>query len=655
MISMRSKASDILAVLIGRLSEGTMTVYESGMGHSPDLCPMGNGKMLVYLSGLSLWSLHCGYTAPSFFSLSPDLDGGYYKCDSVRLSDRTVIRHKLWCASDAVCDVTVTDRLAVGEALFLRTLTGKTPLRLRLELPGYVRAAAVEDYHLFHTDADALFCDIPVGTPFEHKQVLLEEANLALYLCGDLHFEEGGRVIAFDGGCGHILIVDSRNRMAALKLADGLLARLRSGEDPSECLLFWFEQSSERSRCFEGEKRAILTEKLGDMVLALTSMQSACGAILSDTWHPYAKASDLPLLTAALLKLDRYDDAKRMICYWAEQIGNECEGISPYLGCEAQTVHFGNRLDGASLAAFLLASVLLVESAQAKADTEADMILYPKMRKAFTLTAKCAQDGMIPFSGTEDCFDSGILNRDCIFHGSTSATAMAIAAAMRYMAYCERSGHKMARETKRYLALIEEGIVNFDKHFGGDRIYYLNAPELDEKAHKPRFIVGICPKCAGTGAFDAVEGLELDSNGRYRCKRCLSAHRKDEEKRMTEQIGFQSLESLDATASVALWMPEPYSRKALDMAASVYRKAIDGEIAMPKRSAGTDAMLVLAAQRHSDPHEALFRRMLIDHAELDIDPAYTAHILPSRMIDSDGMNGATCASVAIAAMILALA
>lgn len=644
-----------------------MTVYESSAGVRCPITPLGNGKMLAYLSGASIHSLHCGYSTPSFLSLFPDTAGGYYESESERQTLKGSFVHRLRYRAGHLrtdqlphdqqsCDQVVTDYIAKGEGLLLRTTEGSAPFRWRISLPGYVRGAAVCDYRLIHCEAEALFCTISVGTPFESGLVLREEASLTLYLCGDLHFEEEGRVIRFDGGRGYILFVDSRQPTASLKRADQILTQLQKGVLPAELPCFR-EETVQEMRTFPAIDEippARLSARLNDAIGALRSMQSEKGVFLSDIWHPYAMASDLPILTEALLKLGYVEEASKMIACWSAQLGKNREGIPPMLDGSGEPIRFGEVCDGASTAAFLLAAVMLIETEAFRSDVDSAEALYRKLRKAFTLMMHALVDGMIPFSGCEGYFEAGMLDRDCMFHGSAPATAIAITAAERYIAYCSSTGRKIARESERYLAALADAREKFEGHFGRDGLYRLSAPELEENTHRPRFLRGICPSCSREAAFPAVELLELSRNGYYRCKRCFASPHPDEP-RHTERQGDLCIPLIDATATVAHWMSSPFRENALDRAAALYRASAEQNRTLPLRLGATDAMLLAASRERSGKDQALFRRVLIQSASLDEDPRIELCALPSALVDANEMKGADCSSAAIAAQIVALA
>lgn len=644
-----------------------MTVYESSAGVRCPITPMGNGKMLAYLSGASIHSLHCGYTTPSFLSLFPDTAGAYYESESERRSLQRRLIHRLRYRSghfrtdtmphdQQVCDQLITDYMASGEGLLLRATEGSAPFRWRLSLPGYVRAAAVCDYRLVHCEAEALFCTIPAGTPFESGLVLREEASLTLYLCGALHFEEDGRVIRFDGGRGYMLFVDSCQPTASLKRADQILTHLSKGVLPTELPCFR-DATAQENRAFaaiDAIEQAGLSARLTDAIEALCSMQSEKGVFLSDIWHPYAMAADLPILTEALLRLGRVEAASKMIDCWSAQLGKDGEGIPPMLEGNGEAIRFGEVCDGASTAAFLFAAVMLIETEAFRNDIDAAEALYRKLRKAFTLTMHAMVDGMIPFSGCEGYFESGMLDRDCIFHGSAPATAIAITAAERYIAYCASTERKIARESERYLASLADARAKFEGHFGRDGLYRLSAPELEENTHRPRFLRGICPSCSREAAFPAVELLELSRSGYYRCKRCFASPHPDEP-RHSERKGDLCIPSIDATATVAHWMSSPFCENALDRAAAIYRTSVEQNRKLPLRLGTTDAMLLAASRQKSGKDQALFRRVLIQSASLDEDPRIELCALPSALVEANEMKGADCSSAAIAALIVALA
>lgn len=639
---------------------------------------MGNGKMLAYFSGVSIWSLHCEYSAPSVLSLSPDSQGGYYETESRRLPCSSVRRHMMWYTAEGIrthspgaaeqtCDLRLTDYMALREGICLRMMEGKAPLGWKISFPSYVRHALVRDYRLIHCEAEALFCTIPSGTPYGQGAVLTEEQSLTVYLCGDLHFESDGGLIRFSGTKGYILFIDSRNPAASLRTADQLIMQLNGRIDPSELPIFREAEHDWNTMLgpieAAAEKRAVelypsdaqsaerLAEKISDASAALLTMQSDGGVILTDQWHPYGSAVHLPLLTEAMLKLGCTERAGRMIGCWADQIGSnvvyEDAGIPAYLDGKQSPIGSGEVSCGLFNAAFLLAAVLYAEAADGQAPSEEADQLLRKMRKAFTMTVNALCNGMLPFSGSEACFENGVLSRDCIFHGSAVATAVAIAAADRYIAYCTRKGRKIARESERYLELLHFARAHFRDRFGGSALFHLNSPNLVEKSRRPRFLRGICPICSADAPFPMVEQLELDLSGRYRCRKCMSAHTRV---RSGQSAPSSPVDSLDATAMIAYWMDGALSQTALSQAAAYYRSTS----ALPLRWGGTDALLYAVARRQASEDEALFRQALERSVSLHEDPRLELGALPSASAAGDEMKGAMCASSAIAALLTAL-
>lgn len=634
-----------------------MTALNSCQSPAAPLEPMGNGKMLAYFSDAALQSFFCGYTAPSFFSLIPDTAGGYYESESERISPYAR-RHRIWHSVDGIrshlhssdldpCDLLVSDCMAADEGLFGRVVEGKSPFRWRLELPDYVNRALQKGYPLIHGEADALFCTIPSGLVQKNSIPSADEACLTVYLCGDLHFEEDGQVLVFEGGRGYMLCVDSKQPMASLKRADQLLKAFRKGSLPSE----W---------SFGGEPRKFPyitpckndqgSAKLNDAAVALLAMQSAEGFILADAEHPYAAASDLPLLTAALIKIGRCDDAWKMILCWAANMGSAGEGIPPLLASGAGAA-LTDRLDGNATAAFLLAAMLLIEADGTHADADQLEGLFRKLRKAFTLTMNELTEGMLPFSVFDRCFEAGMISRDCLFHGSATATVTAIAAAEHYVAYCRETGRKIARESERYLTLLADARASFERHFASkDGLYRLNSPEMAEKTRRPRFMKGICPNCSATAIGFPLEQLELSRSGRYRCRRCLSVADK------SEPLQDSPYPSLDATAYAALWMPPPASANALRSAARFFRSSLEGEAPLQLRSTVSDAMLLAAVKRtacQADEDIDLLREVLTESLSLSDRSDSALGLLPGEQTEANTMKGTACRSASLAAYILA--
>lgn len=652
-----------------------MTVYESDSGLSLPLSPFGNGKLLIWQAGVSIWSLHCSYTAPSFLSLFPDTAGGYYESESECLHEQAIMRHRLrytaagldTSAQTGREELVIEDRLANGEGIFLRSIEGEVPFRFQLALPGYVRSAVVEDYRLLGCDADALFATLPAGTPFESGLTLRTEQQLAVYLVGGLHYEEDGRAICFDGGRGYMLFVESGLPLESLKTADALIGQLKCGIAPDQLPLF-----QERACPIAGALKDSLVRltkrqatRVCDAVSALGSMQASNGMILTDVWHPYAKAIDLPMLTAALLSVGMTEQAAKMIDCWASAMGVNGDGIPPILYADGQAERFTRSCDSHATAAFLLAAVLVAEAAGGKWEDDRTDALYRKMRKAFTLVMHHLVGGMLPFSVSDACFEAGILDRDALMQGSAVATAVAITAAERYIAYCEHSGRKIARESERYLEQLTAAREAFEHHFGGEPLYSLNAPELEEKVRSDRFLRGICPNCSKEGAFEAIEPLKLDRTGRYRCRRCLS-------KRSADRSNVQlRVSSVDASAVIAFWMSLPFSEKAIEQTSQFYRNSIGQSDTLPKRSGASDAMLLAARSRWQavDPtgrtsgqsdrtvepaDQAIFRRVFIETAAVDEDPRIELSALPCAFAEGNRMTGAMANSASVAAFVLAM-
>lgn len=614
--------------------------------------------MLIFRRGTAIHSLHTSYSSPSFLSLFPDASGGYYESKSLRLPKSTSVRHMMWYTASGLrahrsapdeltCDLMITDYLAREEKAFLRVFEGSAPVRWRISTPNYVRTARVNDYHLIHIEADALFCTIAQGIPTEGGYPTAREQSLVFYLCGAMRFEEDGRVVCFDGGRGYMLFLDNASPIEALRLADRILDGLNAGTMPSELPLFSEAEEDWRTLCPNALDRSAMRPE--DAAAALCMMQSADGTILTDVAHPYATAADLPLLTAALLKLGRVDAAWRMIDCWSNKLGEH--GIPSIAECDAILECTDDDCDGHATAAFLLAAMLLLETAGDNSDPKSVDLLLRKLRKAFTLTAKYSTDGMLPFSTTDKCFETGLLSRESLYHGSAIATATAIAAAERYIGYCMERGYKIARESQRYIDILAESESKYGEHFAKDRLISLNAPEFEQKTHRPRFIRSICPVCSTGGEVTEMQVLELSRSGHYRCKSCLLSKRHDESNL------DRAILSLDATATVALWMPSPYSDDALCRAAAYYRQTLDANESLPLRFGGCDAMLLAAARKAGTSctdAEGIFRRVLTETATLDEDPQLELGALPSRWAEGRRMTEPFCNSAAIAALILAL-
>lgn len=606
-----------------------MTTHETG------IAPIGNGVLLAYLEGAAIQSLHCGYRTPSILSLSPELSGGYYESTSRRMA-KDAFCHRLCYSPERLrsdegdrSDLQVTDRMATRGAILLRTLEGDRPFCFRIQLPTYVRGEVIERYTLLHTEADALFCTLPAGMPYEGGETVKEEICLAIYLCGDLHFEADGRTVTFEGGVGHMLFIECSDPTESLNIADALIASLQAGRDPAE--LDCFAKEGEGAR---DETHPAIVE---ETAAALLAMQAEEGYILGDTWHPYANASALPLLTAALLRLGHREEAERMLDYHAAQIDASHE-------------------QGGESAAFLLAALLCLEAEPDVGDPDRDETRCRRMRKAFSHLMQAIGHQVLPFSGDELCFEAGILSRDSIFHGSAIATAMALAAFERYFRYCERIGCKIARESAHYLELYTAAVDGFERHFGGEGLYRLNSPALEERIRRPRFMRGVCPSCSASpdNPFPMIEPLELDRTGRYRCRRCLARANASEEAVGGKRTPLPTVESIDATAAVALWMPSPFRERALARAERFYRSALEEGRALPLRSAACDAMLCAAAKQSGSADESLFRRALLDSLSSDESFDLEEGALPRALVEGSEMKGAICSSEALAALILAL-
>lgn len=656
-----------------------MTIYESNTGLECPIQPMGNGKMLVYSSGISLWSMHCGYTSPSMLSLFPDFGGGYYESESERLPHGSSRRHRIWCTLEGVmnhhpgsgsqeCDLLMNDYMAQEESVFLRVMEGKTSSRWKLAFPESVRHSAVTDYRLIYTEAHALFCRAPSENGAVCDAQLKEERYLTLFLLGDLAFEENGEEICFEGGKGYLLFIDSAEEGRSLKTADKLLKQLQDGIAPSEIPLFKAAEENWRDVLCEAEKlsrnaacellseRSDLSEdrlsaRLCDAAASLLALQSEEGFFLTDIRHPYATATDLPLITAALIKLRCFDAAWKMLDCWADTLGSSIDKgavIPSLLGNRMQFASLGDGSDPSAAASFLLAMLLLIEADRMRISPERMERCYRKMKKAFVLTMSGFCDGMLPFMGGEACFEYGTLSRERYYQGSAIATVIAISAAERYFDFCDRSGRKPARESERYGVILQAAKEHFNIHFASDALYSLKALQMLEKTRRPRFIRGYCPICSTEGPSQAIDRLELDRSGHYRCRRCFNRPTLPSEE--SEQ---SSVPSIDAAASVALWMSDAFSEQAVKQAQTYYRILTEAECALPRRLGTSDAMLLTAAKRHHMDH-ALFRDVLLKTASFTEDPRIELGALPSAVADGYEMSGAMCSSASIAALIAAL-
>lgn len=656
-----------------------MTIFESNAGLECPLQPMGNGKMLVYHSGISIWSVHCGYTSPSILSLFPDFGGGYYESESQRMSHHSSRQHRIWYTMEGVmnhcpgdnsqeCDLLMNDYMAHEEGVGLRVLEGKLPLNWKISLPGYVRDAVVKNYHLINNEAHALFYTVSPGNEAECDSWLKKEINLTLFLFGDLNCSDNGRQICFEGGKGYFLFIDSSNESSSLKIAEKLILQLKKGVPPGEIPLFksseayWSAELDQANKLgwsaacrissqISGLRADRLSARLEDAAAALLSMQSDEGFFLTDGWHPYATATDLPLITAALIKLRCFDAAWKMLECWSNVLGSSIDKgavIPSMLGSHMQCITLGDGSDAGASASYLLAVLLLIEADGKRLSSERMNYYYRKMRKAFVLTMSGFYDGMLPFLGGEACFENNSISRECYYHGSAIATAIAITAAERYFDFCERSGNKPARESERYKAILQTAREHFNFHFASKELYSITAVQIIEKTRRPRFIRSYCPICSTEVAFQATDRLELDRLGHYRCRRCFNIPIAQYELHRSS-----CFPSIDATAFVAMWMSEPFSQQAITQAQAYYRSIVNGQGTLPRRLGTADAMLLAASKRY-DADRMLFTDILLKSASLTEDPRLELGALPSAFANGYEMQGAMCSSSAIAALILAL-
>lgn len=574
-----------------------MTLWQSDGNRSLPMLPLGNGNLLIWEEGASLYSLRAGYSAPHLLTMTPDFGGIYHEIQSTRLPDGRGMRHRLYYSPDVIdlpnrflCDLQITDQLLQDEPVLIRRFDGLTRLTFRLSIPSYVRAVYHPSYRFGSYRADTLFLTVPAGTAFDSGFATLREQTVALLLVGSLRYDPLDGSVYYGGDLGELYLLAIDDPVALVRTADRLLKALSHyGETPS---LHPYYGSSFAP--VPDEPRSTEVSAISHPLCHLLAMQARSGAVTTSHREPYAAAADLPALCALFLREKQEDAARRMLLCWtaeAEKLGF----VPSVLSCNDSAVGQPQQPDAASAAAYLLAAVQYCRTVPL-VEKDADL-LYRGMRRAFSSLLQSFREGMISFGLRTQAFDAGLLGRELLFQGSAEDTALAIRAAEDFAAYCRERGKRIAKEDKGYLTILNEAERSYDDNFTAKGRICRNAPRLEAYTRRPRFIRSVCTLCQRDGAYPAVDTLELDKYGRYLCRRCFAGRRGQPE--VTDPA--KRYRSPRATAMAALLVGSPAALAELVwIALPYYRRNRDPNAALPMREADTDPLVLLALQTHRD-------------------------------------------------------
>ena len=568
-----------------------MAITYSNQGATVPLSPMGNGELLVWEEGASLYSVQNGYSAPHLFSLYPDFGGQYYETNTVRLPQLDGACHRLYF-SDAVlglsnrqlCDLQILDVLFPEQAVFCRHIEGITGAVFRLRIPPYVRAVYYPSYKFEKQRADVLFLTVPAGTAFDRCMVTLREHTAMLVFGGGLQMNPTNYTVRFDGEQGTLCVLRADEPREAIRLGEAILKNDRLfGEALQEHpyygkLLYALSDGAKESPC--------------DLQAQLFAMQSASGAVVTSCREPYAQASALPALTRYWLNKGYPDRALRMLLYWTELL--ERQGFVPSVAsCTLDTLCPVERQEPLSVAAYLWATARLCRQ-YAPEKPSADR-LYRGMRAAYSALMQSFREGMLPFGAGMQAFEAGLLGDALLFQGSAEATALAISAGREFAAYCRESGKRMAKSEQGYRDILQSAEKQWDVHFALNGRICRNAPRLEAVTRRSRFIRGVCTECRKEGAYPMEDMLELGKYGQYLCRRC-AAERKE---RIEAETPAKRYFSIRATAVAALEADSAVAIAELPFHAAQYaRRLQDPQCRLPLRESDTDPLLLLAIYKH---------------------------------------------------------
>ncbi len=588
-----------------------MRIWYSDSDRMPPTKPMGNGHLLIWEEGASVYSFRAGYSSPHLFSLSPDFGGAYHEISTELLAGGTGFRHRLFFSDDLIgipgrslCDLQITDLFPSERSCWIRRMDGITALHWHISIPSYVRTVYHPGYRFGKMRADALFLTLPAGTVHENGIALLKEQTVVLVFAGTLRYDPADGSVYYGGDIGELYCIACDDPQQTVRLGDSLLqAFSRYRETPSLHPFYGeqFQTAPDEDECDPATPEGLRV---------LEAMQAASGAVTVSVREPFAAAADLPALTEVLLQTGQSKAAKEMLLYWTAK-GAALGYIPTSALCADDAVWAYGQSDPAADAAYLLASVRLCQAATLER-AEEDR-LYKGMRSAFSGMMQRFRDGMLPFSGRTAAFDAGILGRELLFQGSAEVTALAICAGREFLSYCQERGKRSAKGEGGYSRILEEAESSFEKNFTHMGSLCRNAPRLEGITRRPRFIRGVCTLCQKDGAYPTEDTLELDKYGRYLCRRCFAARRQEAE-RIDPAVRYRSPR---AVAAVALCLPDTRILTELLRFASTYLERTNGAgkpIAL--READTDPLILLALRKRKEEARALLTADLSLQKEL---------------------------------------
>ncbi len=560
-----------------------MAIWYSDSPAPLPMRPLGNGQILLWEEGAGIYSFQGGYSAPHLFSLLPDFGGTYHEVDSIRPTNTALLRHRLYYSDSVIemnhrsfCDVQITDSATDGRPILIRRVEGISPLNFRLSVPSYVRRIFHPNYRFTRLRADVLFLTLPAGTAFENGMVLLKAQTAALLFTGSLRYSHEDSSVFFGGDLGELTVICYNDPNDLIHWGEELLALGQNHADcPADHPLYGAAFSED------------VTD--GDSALqGLWMLTAASGAVIASQREPYASAADLPALTALLLGHNKADNALAMLSYWTDVL-LERGYVPPILSATADAISPDGQPDAMATAAYLYAAARYATAALPQGRT-ADL-LFRGMRTAFSGLMQSFREGMLPFGMRSAAFHAGILGRELICQGSAEDTAVAILAAREYLSYCTAANRRIAKEDKGYLEILRHAEESYAANFVYRGKLCRNAPKLEGKIRRRRFIRGICDLCRQEGAYTAEDDLELDKYGRYLCRACFATRRGAAE-RIDPALRTPALRA-DAIAALVLGTPAAIA--GIANGAAAYAAALREDSAhLPLREADTDPLLLAA-------------------------------------------------------------
>lgn len=603
-----------------------MAMTYSSRGGASELFPMGNGELLVWEEGVSIYSLQNGYSSPHLFSLTPDFGGQYYETNTRRIQSSMSVCHRLYFSDEilglpnrGLCDVQMIDLLLPDKAVFLRRFEGISGAVFRLRIPPYVRAVYHPSYRFEKMRADALFLTVPAGTAFDRGMVTLQEHTVMLTFSGSLRFDPSDFSLRFEGDQGELCILRADDPKEALRFGEALLREYREYSESPHLHPYFGKILYALSD--------LSAEPSVDLAAQLLAMQSASGAIVASQREPYAKAESLPALTAYFLQKGSGDRALRMLLYWTAL--SEQRGFVPSaISCVQDSLCPDKREEPLSAAAYLWATAHFCR--QCPPDPRTADALYRGMRMAYSALMQSFREGMLPFGQQMQAFEAGLLGDALVFQGSAEVTALAISAGREFAAYCRENGKRMAKSQQGYSSILQSAEVQFDDRFSFGGSICRNAPRLETLTRRPRFLRGICSACKAEGAYPTEDMLELGRYGQYLCRRC-AATRKEQPNAADPAKRYSSPR---ATAIAALGADSAVAIGELLRLAAEYTKSLqDPDHRLPLREADTDPLVLLAMNRHRDAILAWLTKHPDEWEILLSDAELLASATPQRVFD----------------------